>query len=179
MARIARSVGLDPATLEAGVYGPGRSLWRRTRVGAIREEDHWAEVARSLRLSEDWVERIRAALFEDVVVRQGLVRFLAGCKGRCRLALVRNAIPSFSATWARLGWEALFDVLINSSAVGVAKPDAWIFEVAAARLGVAPVETVLLDDQAANVEAARHLGFAAIQVSGQRQAIAALRACLG
>ncbi len=55
--------------------------------------------------------------------------------------------------------DELFDVVVDSSEVGVRKPDPRIFELALAELGdVDPARSVFLDDFLGNVEAARRLG---------------------
>lgn len=55
------------------------------------------------------------------------------------------------------------------------KPEAAIFELAAAQFGVAPAELVFLDDHAPNVAAARSLGWHALQFSNAAQATVDLR----
>ncbi len=50
------------------------------------------------------------------------------------------------------------------------KPEAAIFQLAAAQFGVAPAELVFLDDHAPNVAAARSLGWHALQFSNAQQA---------
>lgn len=56
-----------------------------------------------------------------------------------------------------------FDIFIRSYEVGVRKPDAKIYQVAADRAEVAPDEIFFVDDLKDNVEAARAAGFDAIQ----------------
>jgi putative hydrolase of the HAD superfamily len=58
---------------------------------------------------------------------------------------------------------ACFHGLILSYEVGAAKPDAAIFKLALERAGVKPDEALFVDDQLANVEAAREIGIHAIQ----------------
>jgi 2-haloacid dehalogenase len=54
-----------------------------------------------------------------------------------------------------------FDGVLLSGEVGVAKPDPEIFDELCRRFGVRPETTIFIDDKAANVDAARALGFAA------------------
>ena len=60
--------------------------------------------------------------------------------------------------------DELFEIVIDSSAVGIRKPDPRIYEMALAQLGVAADRAVFLDDAVGNVEAARALGMHAILV---------------
>jgi putative hydrolase of the HAD superfamily len=76
------------------------------------------------------------------------------------------------AAHAFVGW---FDDGVFSARVRAAKPDAAIFELAAARFGAAPNELVFLDDHAPNVQAARAQGWNALQFRSAAQAEAELR----
>ncbi len=53
-----------------------------------------------------------------------------------------------------------FDGVLLSGEVGMAKPDAAIFEELCRRFGLSPATTLFVDDKAVNVEAAERLGFA-------------------
>jgi 2-haloacid dehalogenase len=53
-----------------------------------------------------------------------------------------------------------FDGVLLSGEVGVAKPDPEIFDELCRRFGLRPEATIFIDDKAANVDAARALGFA-------------------
>lgn len=83
--------------------------------------------------------------------------------GRAVYALSNWSAETFAqarGTFPFLDW---FDGLLISGEVGLVKPDPRIFELLAARFGIAPEETVLVDDQAENVNAAARLGFVAIR----------------
>jgi putative hydrolase of the HAD superfamily len=56
----------------------------------------------------------------------------------------------------------LFDDVVCSAEVGLAKPDAAIYRLAAERLGLPPAACAFVDDLPANVEAARALGMQAV-----------------
>jgi putative hydrolase of the HAD superfamily len=64
---------------------------------------------------------------------------------------------------------------VFSSRVQLCKPEAAIFELAARRFDARPAELVFLDDHAANVQAARALGWKALQFADAAQAQAELR----
>jgi putative hydrolase of the HAD superfamily len=75
-----------------------------------------------------------------------------------RLALLSNA-PADLVDHAQSVVDGLVPELLFSSQLGLAKPDPRIFEVAAQRLGVSAREVVFVDDNAANVQAARTAGM--------------------
>ena len=73
----------------------------------------------------------------------------------------------------------LFDVVVESSRVGVRKPDPRFYEIACAELGIEPTEAVFLDDLGINLKPARALGMTTIKVDDPAQAIAELEAIVG
>ncbi|TPG12222.1 HAD-IA family hydrolase [Sphingomonas oligophenolica] len=74
---------------------------------------------------------------------------------------------------------ARFDHVVESSKVGVRKPDPAIYRMACEALGVAPAECVYLDDLGINCKPAAAMGMAAIKVAGEEQALRDLADALG
>jgi len=74
---------------------------------------------------------------------------------------------------------ARFDVIVESSKIGVRKPEPRFYEIACELLGVTPNECVFLDDLGINLKPAAAMGMATIKVSSEDQAIADLSAALG
>lgn len=66
--------------------------------------------------------------------------------------------------------EQLFDTVVLSGEVGMTKPAAEIFELAAERLGLSTFECVMIDDLLMNVEGARRAGMQAILFGTTAQA---------
>jgi len=74
---------------------------------------------------------------------------------------------------------ALFDVVVESSVVGVRKPDPRFYLLACERLDIAPERAVFLDDLGVNLKAARALGMVTIKVGDPAEAISELEAVVG
>ena len=74
---------------------------------------------------------------------------------------------------------ALFSHVIESSKVGVRKPDPEIYAMACEALGVAPSEAVFLDDLGINLKPAKALGMKTIKVGPAAPAIQELSEILG
>jgi putative hydrolase of the HAD superfamily len=74
---------------------------------------------------------------------------------------------------------ARFDAVIESSKVGVRKPEPRFYEIACSTLGVRPDECVFLDDLGINLKPAAAMGMTTIKVTGAAQALADLSAVLG
>ena len=72
-----------------------------------------------------------------------------------------------------------FDVVVESSKVGVRKPETRFYEIACDLLGVEPEECVFLDDLGINLKPAAAMGMTTIKVTSVAQAIADLNAALG
>jgi putative hydrolase of the HAD superfamily len=105
--------------------------------------------------------------------RQPLVERVRLLKGAGYVTgIVTNNVMEFGDGWrALIPVDELFDFVVDSSSVGVRKPDPRIFEIALQRLhGIAPAEVVFLDDYQANVDAARALGLQAITVGSDLRA---------
>ena len=73
----------------------------------------------------------------------------------------------------------LFDVVVESSKVGIRKPDPAIYELACDQLGVAPSECVFLDDLGVNLKPARAMGMTTIKVVDHAAALTELASVLG
>ncbi len=72
-----------------------------------------------------------------------------------------------------------FDFFIESSALGLRKPDPRIYRHACAEIGVEPSRAVFLDDIGRNLKPARELGMVTIKVDDPDRALAELEAVLG
>ncbi len=74
---------------------------------------------------------------------------------------------------------ALFDTVIESSKVGIRKPDPEIYLLACRELDVDPAEAVFLDDLGINLKPAKALGMKTIKVVSPGDALTELEAHLG
>lgn len=74
---------------------------------------------------------------------------------------------------------ARFDHVIESSKIGIRKPDPRIYLMMCDAIGISPAECVYLDDLGINCKPAAALGMQAIKVTGEAQALADLSAVTG
>ena len=152
--------------------------WEELRVGRGSVDVWRQEVLASLAaaagrpLPEAWEEWLhyQRGIQEDVV---GLVRRL---RARHKVGLLSNATVNLEeALEHRYGIISLFDDIINSARVGLAKPDPRIFALATERLGVSPAECAFIDDLEANVRAAGEAGMQAVRFMSYPQLLEDLR----
>jgi epoxide hydrolase-like predicted phosphatase len=99
---------------------------------------------------------------------------------RVPVALLTNNVKEFGETWrTSFPVDELFEIVVDSSEVGMRKPDPRIYELTCARAGVRPEDAVFLDDNRDNVAAARALGIETVHVGPDpRVTIAELQAIL-
>ncbi|HJV63965.1 MAG TPA: HAD-IA family hydrolase, partial [Albitalea sp.] len=94
-----------------------------------------------------------------------------------RLFFLSNMPAPFAAHLeAAHGLDEWFEGGVFSSRVGLLKPEPAIFHHAASQFGIAPRESVFIDDFALNVKAARALGWDSIHFLSAAQCEAALAA---
>ena len=95
-----------------------------------------------------------------------------------RTAILTNNVAEWRPVWrSTFPVDDLFHAVVDSSEVGMRKPDPAIYLLTCERLGVDPNRSVFLDDNLANVQAARSLGMHSILVGPDpRHALAELDA---
>lgn len=98
--------------------------------------------------------------------------FLTAC-------LTNNVLPSGDGGPAMSAVLGMFDAVIESSKVGVRKPEPRFYELACETLGVEPVECVFLDDLGVNLKPAAAMGMRTIKVVDPGVALEELSALIG
>lgn len=96
-----------------------------------------------------------------------------------RTAIVSNMISDWAAWRTVVDADALVDVVIDSSDVGLRKPGEAIFRLAVERLGVPADRSIFLDDFEWNLTGAAAVGMETMHVTDTVAAAAALRERLG
>ncbi len=155
--------GLPRGGLLDALYGIPQ--WREAETGRLPEEEWLRAVLRRLeemagrpipQIQSDW-QVVWRQLDEEVLalVRRLRQRYLVG--------IISNSTPRLERDILQAnGIHDLFQIVVNSSRVGIAKPDPAIFRVAAERAGLPPEACVHIDDLLQNVQGARQAGFWAI-----------------
>jgi putative hydrolase of the HAD superfamily len=118
-------------------------------------------------------------------IRPAMVEAVRRCRERLVTACLTNNWVSFgdlpSDVRADGRDEALghFDHVVESSKVGVRKPDPRFYELACEACGVAPAEAVFLDDLGVNLKPAAAMGMTTIKVIDPDLALADLERAVG
>lgn len=118
-------------------------------------------------------------------VRPAMVEAVRRCRERLKTAcLTNNFVTDVSEADGerrdtRLAVLDLFHVVVESSKVGVRKPDPRFYEIACELLEIEPSDAVFLDDLGVNLKPARALGMRTIKVEDPDRAIAELEEAVG
>lgn len=121
-------------------------------------------------------------------VRPAMVDALRRVKARYKTACLTNNVlsgdgpgmarsPEKAAAIAEI--MTLFDAVVESSRVGVRKPQPRFYEIACEMLAIAPTEAVFLDDLGINLKPAKALGMRTIKVTDPDVALDELEDHLG
>ena len=194
MAQFEASLGLPPGAVAELMFGASYAHGD----GGVGEEEHDFHLLEKGRLSvRDYVTRLDArakARYGEHIslndlsalgsggsgIHWEMVHCIRSVKARgLRTAILTNNIAEYGEYWLASFPSAEMDVIVDSSAVGMRKPEPGIYTHTAAELGIAPSACVFLDDVEANVDAARSVGMQAIHVGPDvRVAIAELERLL-
>ncbi len=172
-AEIAERIGTDADSLRPFYLGKFRHSYD---AGLIDAEQYWQLIGAGLGIEIDWRVALEADNDSWEGVDADMVDFARQLHAAgVSIALLSNEPPELTAlTRARREWVTLFDPVVFSSEVGLAKPDPAIFELALERMRVADRgsagvvvgvglqagDVLFVDDSLVNIEAARELGFA-------------------
>jgi epoxide hydrolase-like predicted phosphatase len=173
---LAERFGMDYEGIAKLVFDTPTAI--QATLGAMSEDEHWETVMRKLRLPASQRDVVRDEFFAGDVVDRALIDFMCKLRKTYKVGLISNAWSGLRAYIVKQKFEDAFDEMIISAEVGVAKPDARIYQIALEKLGVAPAEAVFLDDFPANVEGARAVGMQAIHFSQPDQALDELKKLL-
>ncbi len=119
--QLAAQVGLELDDLWAALYQS--DYWKLARTGQISDAEFWCRCLSPLGIKEPIDQRRfarRTTAFKSVA--PAMRALLDDLDGRTRLAIISNASDTLEATLEeQLGVSHLFQMVVNSARVGVAK----------------------------------------------------------
>jgi putative hydrolase of the HAD superfamily len=175
--------GLPPDFIRTvNATGSHGNAWARLERSEITAAEFDAEFAReSTALGHevrgaDLLELLAGDVRPEMVIALDRVK-AAGLATACLTnnigGLVGDVRPDVIAVMAR------FDLVLESSRLGVRKPEPAFYALACEQLGVTPEECVFLDDLGVNLKPAREMGMATIKVGDPAVALTELGDLLG
>ncbi len=165
----------DVFALDAGRF---RRLYEKNRRaydrGDLTAEGYWLAFATDagVQLNSETIATLRAwdtemwSKSNPVMVEWVAVLRAAGTKTGLLSNMQEDMVARVRHDFA---WVAEFDCAVFSHEVRLAKPEAKIYERCLEGLGVAPRETLFIDDRPNNIKAAQELGIQGIRMQSVRQ----------
>jgi putative hydrolase of the HAD superfamily len=167
------------------------------RIGQREGRNPLFEVEKGLLSEAEFVRRLESELGDEVTLGSfretyfdhlhpngRMVDYMRSLKSRgLRMALLTNNIREWEPHWRAKVPEIdeIFDVVVDSSRVGMRKPEPEIYELTLERLGdgLTAQECIFVDDVELNCQTARELGMHAVLFDDTEQAITELERLLG
>lgn len=179
--RYERDLGLERNAINRAIVRLGESgAWSRLERGELTLSEFYP--AFDAEMGSLGLELSGERMMEYIAERSGprpqmleAIRRIRG-RGLCVGALTNNwASPDREPNPLR----ELFDAFVESSVVGLRKPDPRIYQRVLGDLGVEPEEAAFLDDIGRNLKPARALGMTTIKVEDPDTALDELAETLG
>ncbi len=126
-------------------------------LGAISEDEMFKNISKETGVDP---AQIRREWMDMVTINEGLVKFIKNTRKSYPVYLLSNALSGFLREILDKNnlWE-LFDEVFISAELHLAKPDPEFFRECLKRIDVRAEETVMIDDNARNLEGARSVGI--------------------
>ena len=171
---VGREMGARPGQAMEIIFGPyDRDTdhpWHKLERGELSLEETRQAI---LLLGKDHgletdIFHFLAAMGSGTGIREAFVQLVRDLRAAgFKTGIVTNNVVEFREHWKRtMPMEELFDSVVDSSEVGLRKPDPAIYRHALDDIGVPAERTLFLDDFEGNIEAARSTGMHAILVGG-------------
>lgn len=175
--------GIDYSVLGPMIADHDRawSRWERSEISSAQFLEAFEREGRERGITFS-ARGVMDAAFGGQAARPEMINVVRFLRGRVRLGAITNNVIREEQALERerpFVMEELFEVVIESSKVGLRKPDPRIYHLACESLGVTPPESAFLDDIGANLKGARALGMTTIRVDHTLSAIEELEAALG
>jgi epoxide hydrolase-like predicted phosphatase len=166
---LAERFKLDYDDIDKIVFGSESA--RRASVGEITEEAHWMEVLKRLKHPVSEIKPFSDEFFGGDIMDHNLVEYSRSLRGKVHTGLISNAWSGLREFLTREKMIDIFDTVIISAEVGVAKPEAKIFNIALEQARVRADEAIFVDDMKVNIEACEKVGMKGILFQDPQETI--------
>ena len=148
-------------------HGALQDIIRATDHGFLTRQEYYEEIADLASATTQDIQAIEQCQHQR---DEAMIAYTQTFKPHYKIGLLSNIdAHSMEHMFPEPQRSELFDVFVISGEVGLTKPTAEIFQLAAVRLGLAPDECVMIDDLPKNVEGARVAGLHSILFTSQQQ----------
>ena len=155
---LANGYGLTYQELDDIVFSSASS--KQAALGKISSDLHWNQVCSELHINPLMKDKLIADFFAGDQLDWKLIKYLQKNNKLFQIALLSNAWDDLRHH-LEFEWKFahIFEIMVISAEVGLAKPDPKIFEYTLDRLGVVAGEAIFIDDFLENIQVACELGL--------------------
>jgi putative hydrolase of the HAD superfamily len=160
--------------------------WSRMERGELNMESFFQPFEKDCANAGQTISarKLMTAIGENAGPRPAMLDAISAIRrsGLLAAALTNNWASAEDAAVEPGGSKALvphFDFFIESSVVGLRKPDPRIYQHACNTIGIEPSEAIFLDDIGRNLKSARQMGMTTIKVEDPTVALGELEGLLG
>jgi putative hydrolase of the HAD superfamily len=183
-ARYEADQGLPEGTIRSlNATDPDTNAWARLERSEVTIEEFCSLFEAEASAAGHTVDAQRILVLLSGELRPAMVQAVRRCRDRLVTALLTNNFVTGEGHVDREGEMAdviaLFHHVIESSKVGVRKPDPRFYEMACELTGVEPGDVVFLDDLGINLKPAKAMGMTTIKVVDPDDALAELEQVVG
>ena len=180
-ARYERETGLPDGLIRAlNATNPHTNAWAQMERNEVSLDQFCLLFEAEAQAEGHLIDARQVLAMLSGAVRPEMVEAVRRCAARIPTGLVTNNFVGGGMVRPDIEEVlSLFHVIIESSKVGLRKPDPAIYAMACEALGVAPADTVFLDDLGINLKPARQMGMQTIKVVDPATALAELEAAVG
>lgn len=142
------------------------------------ESEFWMAYAKKkgITLPANWIEKLHETRRHAFKENPDMINLLKELQRQgYQTALLANTFANQAAIKRELGYYNLFNPVLLSYEIGVRKPDPRAYQILLSRLQVAPQAILFIDDQPANIEAAKKLGIDGIVFTNKDQLVQELK----
>lgn len=127
---------------------------------AINEKKFWSEIQKSYNLKTNELKSIKEEIINYYILNKDMHKFNRNIIGKYKTGIINNGASSTFRKWIKkFNFKKDYDVLLNSTELGIKKPDAEIYKLVAKKLNVLPKECVFIDDNELNTIGSEKVGM--------------------
>jgi len=165
---LAERLGVTRSGLEDIVFSSATA--QLAEVGKIPEESLWEYVRTYFKLRDEDMPGVVEEFWGGDRFDGKLIDFIHSLKPAYKVGLLSNAWSGArESVNKRLDFLGIFDEVIFSAEVSLAKPDSNIYSLMVKRLGVEPQQAIFIDDIQRNVDGASAIGIHGIRFETVQQ----------
>jgi len=141
--------------------------WQLVKVNKIDSNVFWEKTSEYLKYNS---EKLRKETIQFFGLRENMLKIAKFLKSEYKLALLTNQIRDWlSEMIKKYKLNDVFDTIVISDEVKLAKPDPRIYQIVLERMGLKPEQCLFIDDKEENIEAARKLKIKTILFENPKQ----------